>query len=143
MSDVYDTLAPEARDAVIVLPVGRNALRHSDDSFCWGAFGMCHDSTNDPWWNSWKAKQRDVFFFLRSGKMGSWEYVCTISMNNQKDEFQEIVHDLLLADIPTNHTNFTSLSQSSLSSSSPSRKPHLTAIVAAIGSLLGIWILQI
>mmetsp|Transcript_31626 Transcript_31626/g.38698 ORF Transcript_31626/g.38698 Transcript_31626/m.38698 type:complete len:148 (+) Transcript_31626:354-797(+) len=143
MSDVYSTLAPEAREAVIILPVGVNPLRYSDNAFCWREFGMCHDSQNDPWWSAWKAEQRDVFFFLRSGEMGSWEYVCKISMNRHKEEFEGIIHDLLRVD--TNSTsNMTDFTQANIRSSSSSlQKPPLTTTAAVIGSLLGIWFLQI
>lgn len=47
---------------------------------------MCHDiNWYDPWWSSWNANQRDIYFFYKEGEgdEASWKYYCHFSMNDR------------------------------------------------------------
>ena len=94
MASAYEALSEQDRERVFLLAVGRNVLQDSDSNFCQG-FAACHDRSNsDPWWNSWDAKERDVFFFVKN-KDGSWEFYCRYSMNSNRDEFDDTIQELL------------------------------------------------
>ncbi|CAB9529154.1 expressed unknown protein [Seminavis robusta] len=94
MTDVYDGLNEEDKGRVLVLAVGKLEYEALDSEFCKGSFGMCHDAEEDPWWNSWSAEQRDVFFFYRSNGT-EWTYFCQYSMNDYLDQFESTVEDLI------------------------------------------------
>ena len=94
MASAYEALSEQDRERVFLLAVGRNVLQDSDSNFCRG-FAACHDRSNsDPWWSSWGAKQRDVFFYVKN-KDGSWEFYCRYSMNSNRDEFDDTIQELL------------------------------------------------
>lgn len=99
MTDAYDALPSGTKERVFLLAVGRDQFTSADQNFCKGSFGMCHDEPNDPWWSSWSAAQRDVFFFRRVGG-DDWEYFCHYSMNQYQPQFADTVSDML-ALIPT------------------------------------------
>lgn len=105
MTDAYDALPAETQERVFMLAVGKDRFVSADQNFCKGSFGMCHDEPNDPWWNSWTAAQRDVFFFRRVGG-DDWEYFCHYSMNQYGSQFADTVADML-ALIPTTTTTTT------------------------------------
>merc|ERR1712194_297442 len=70
-------------------------------NFCKG-FAACHDESLDPWWNTWGANQRDVYFYIKNDPNDddSWEYYCRYSMNTNNAEFDDTIREMLAVTAP-------------------------------------------
>lgn len=97
MSNVYDGLSEEDRERVFFLAVGIDVHTDSNENFCKPGFSVCADDSDQNWWDSWDADQRDVYFYTRQAD-GSWEFYCRYSMNTEFDEFDATIRELLADD---------------------------------------------
>jgi hypothetical protein len=64
-----------------------------DSNFCQG-FAACHDEALSPWWTTWGANQRDVYFYIKNDD-DNWEYYCRYSMNTNNAEFDDTIREML------------------------------------------------
>mmetsp|Transcript_27197 Transcript_27197/g.38255 ORF Transcript_27197/g.38255 Transcript_27197/m.38255 type:complete len:165 (-) Transcript_27197:352-846(-) len=97
MTTAYKALSTTQQTEVYMQAVGKDDFASSNSDFCFGSFGMCSDTSGDPWWNEWNANQRDVYFFFRQDVTDAeWKYYCTYSMNSYEDEFATTIDDLLV-----------------------------------------------
>ena len=92
MANAYNELSEEERESVFLLAVGKDDYSFVNDNFCKG-FAMCTDDPDDPWWTTWDAAQRDVFFYVKNN--GDWEYYCRYSMNAGRNEFGNTIKEML------------------------------------------------
>ena len=93
MTGKYNRLAAADQDRTYMLAVGLEIASFDDQQFCRGKFPMCHDAVDNPWWLSWQARQRDVFFFYKQA--GEWKYHCSFNMNFHFWEFGPVIDEVL------------------------------------------------
>jgi len=93
IASAYNGLTPEEQDRVFLLAVGMESFSDLDQNFCQG-FAACHDEALSPWWTTWGANQRDVYFYIKTDD-DSWEYYCRYSMNTNNAEFDDTIREML------------------------------------------------
>lgn len=94
MSNAYDGLSDEEKERVFFLAVGIDLLKEDDENFCQQGLTVCSDDSEWTWWDSWRADQRDVFFYTRHSD-GSWKFYCKYSMNEYFNEFDATIREML------------------------------------------------
>lgn len=98
MADAYNKLSEEEQERTFLLAVGKDEYSSVNSNFCKG-FAMCADAPLNPWWSSYEANQRDVFFYIKTDPTddSSWEYYCRYSMNTNYFEFEDTIKEMLQA----------------------------------------------
>jgi len=101
MASAYKGLTEEEQERVFLLATGKEEFSDLDSNFCKG-FAACHDESLDPWWNTWGANQRDVYFYIKNDPNDddSWEYYCRYSMNSNNAEFDDTIREMLAVTAP-------------------------------------------
>ena len=93
IASAYNGLTEEEQDRVFLLSVGMESFSDLDSNFCKG-FATCHDEALSPWWTSWGANQRDVYFYIKNDD-DNWVYYCRYSMNTNNAEFDDTIREML------------------------------------------------
>merc|ERR1711957_774465 len=101
MTSAYKGLTEEEQERVFLLATGKDDFSDLDSNFCQG-FAACHDEGLNPWWTSWGANQRDVYFYIKtdSNDDDSWEYYCRYSMDTNNAEFDDTIREMLAVTEP-------------------------------------------
>jgi len=101
MASAYKGLTEEEQERVFLLATGKDDFSDLDSNFCQG-FAACHDEGLNPWWTSWGANQRDVYFYIKtdSNDDDSWEYYCRYSMDTNNAEFDDTIREMLAVTEP-------------------------------------------
>jgi len=101
MASAYKGLTVEEQERVFLLATGKDEFSDLDSNFCQG-FAACHDESLNPWWNTWGANQRDVYFYIKNDPNDddSWEYYCRYSMDTNNAEFDDTIREMLAVTAP-------------------------------------------
>ena len=151
MASAYNGLSEGERSRVFLQAVGLYRFQRKDQNFCQG-FAACADDSDSSWWNDWNANQRDVFFYTKQAD-GSWEFYCSYSMNNNRNEFDATIRemldvvDMLDDDMVGNETQIDGgedfppyVDASSFGASSSSSKTNYSIGATMVAAVIGWWI---
>merc|ERR1719469_1454599 len=96
MASAYKGLTEEEQERVFLMATGKDDFSNLDSNFCQG-FAACHDEVLNPWWSTWGANQRDVYFYIKTDPNDddSWEYYCRYSMDTNNAEFDDTIREML------------------------------------------------
>jgi len=101
MASAYKGLTEEEQERVFLMATGKDDFSNLDSNFCQG-FAACHDEVLNPWWSTWGANQRDVYFYIKTDPNDddSWEYYCRYSMDTNNAEFDDTIREMLAVTEP-------------------------------------------